>query len=640
MGWGDTPGNNSLRVPLVIFGSAVLLIFVLYIAHLFKIQIVDNLVWEGRARAVALRSESLPAQRGLIWDRNEDEPLAMNIDSFAINVIPAEIDPAVTPQGLVTNLAAVLKADPEELLEKIPANWEYSWNPVELLAGVDYNTVVRLAENSELFPGVSWSSKPYRWYNNTGSISHILGYVGNITTEELQVLYNEGYANTASLGKTGAEKTFDTVLRGEDGRIYRTVDVKGRNQGKEDITPPKNGLDVVLTIDRHIQELAEKALGPRKGGMVVLRPATGEILALVSYPSFNPNAFREDGPGNFNRLSLNDNFPFLNRTLQSAYAPASTFKLVMTAALLGENAVDPNQTVNCRGVMRLGNREFKCHKRSGHGSLNLRGALENSCNIYFGTMGVEKLGIEVISDYARRFGLGSVTGIELDGEVKGIVPTKAWKEDTYNTPWTGGDTLNSCIGQGFLLVTPLQVANVLAAIANDGKVYRPHILKSVRNARTGQVLQETEPELLHTVEGLEDEDWDYLQSAMRGVVTEGTGIWAIYTQSVEIAGKTGTGEVGLDDRWHDWFVAYGPWQTPNPEERVVVVAIAEADENYDWWAPKATDIVFEGIFGNRTYEEVIEEWRRRRIWWSWDTLPLPRPGYPYERPKKENEDSQ
>ena len=179
------------------------------------------------------------------------------------------------------------------------------------------------------------------------------------------------------------------------------------------------------------------------------------------------------------------------------------------------------------------------------------------------------------------------------------------------------------------------MANVLAAIVNEGVIYRPRLLKEVRNPGTGIVIEHTEPEVLRTVDLLEPEDYDYLQAAMRGVITEGTGLWAIYTDSVDVAGKTGTGEVGIDDRWHDWFVAYGPYETTNPDERVIVIAMAEASDSYDWWAPKATDIVFEGIFGHRTYEEVIEEWRKRRVWWSWDNVELPPPGMPYIPPEVE-----
>jgi len=629
-GNGNIPG---LKNKLIVIGALVFSIFLVFTIYLFNLQIVENLFWEGRAKKVSSRSEPLPAQRGLIWDRNLDMPLALNIDSFAVHVVPAEIPPS-NPRELAHSLSSILELRTEDILDKIPSNWITSWNRIELKDGILYETIVEIAEAREKYPGVYWSSKPYRWYNSVGSISHVLGYVGNITVEELQILYNEGYENTSNLGKTGVEKTYDILLRGNDGQITQTVDAKGRSLSEvEEVSPPTNGFDVVLTIDRHIQELAEKALGPRKGSLIVLKPSTGEILALVSYPSFDPNKF-DKGPVNFENLSLNADSPFLNRSIQSNYAPASTFKIIMTAAILGEEAVNPRMEVNCRGVMTLGNRRFLCHKQSGHGPVNLREALEQSCNIYFGTVGVRYLGIDTISRYARTFGLGSLTSIELDGEVEGVVPEKNWKEDRFHSPWTSGDTLNASIGQGFLSATPLQMANVMAAIVNKGTIYRPHLIKEIRKPGTGfavgSIHEVIEPEILSTIDLLDVRDYLFLQDALRGVVSRGTAYWVIRTDSVEVAGKTGTGEIGYDDRWNNWFVAFGPHRTDGSEEQIVVVAMVEASEtSYDWWAPKASDIVFEGIFANRTYEEVIAEWRRRKVWWSWDNKELPQPGMPY-----------
>ena len=631
-----TVNKRKLRNRLLFFGGIIFTAFFLFVLHLFNLQIVENLVWEGKARAVAQRSEPLPSQRGLIWDRNYDVPLAVNSDSYSIQIVPAEITP-LTPESLSKKLAETLDVDRENILHRLPSKWENVWFSIEVLDGLSYTDIVRIAESSEEFPGVKWQRKPSRQYRETGAISHVSGYVGNISTEELQVLYNRGYTNTASLGKSGIEKAYDGILRGKEGKLFRTVDVSGRyldEEGTEALSP-ENGQDIVLTIDRHIQTLAEKALGPRKGTLIVLKPATGEILALVSYPSFDPNNFAKSGPGSFKNLSENKDFPFLNRALQASYSPASTFKLIMTAAILGENAFDPAARINCRGSMRLGNRVFWCHKRSGHGPQDLQSALANSCNIYFGKIGVEYLGIDEISRYARAFGLGSVTGIELDGEKTGLVPGKAWKEEVYDAAWNPGDTLNSSIGQGFFLVTPLQMANVAAAIANRGTVYRPHLLKEIRKPSSGLIVEQTQPEILRTIDLLEDRDYNILQSAMRRVITAGTGKFAVYTNSVQVVGKTGTGEIGYGDRWNDWFVSYAPYRTNNPEERIVVVVMIEAADTYDWWAPKAADIVFEGVFGHKTYEEIINLWRERKIWWSWSDKDIPKPGWPYIPKKKE-----
>jgi len=607
------------RNRLLILSSFFLLIIFLYIYKLFNLQIVDNLIYERKAKAVSQRSNIIPAQRGRIFDRYKDMPLAMNVDSFAVNYISADGD-RETFQEMMNQLSIILEVPADELIAKLPDTRFSSYNPIEIADGVSYDKIVQIAENIEEFPGITWSSKPKRFYNLTGSISHILGYVGNITNEELQVLYNRGYTSGSVLGKNGIEKQYDHILRGKNGRIYNTVDVKGQQMNKEgNLQPPENGYDLVLTIDRHIQELAEKALGPRKGSVVVLNPANGEILALVSYPGFNPNLFNQQGPTSFTSLSLNSDFPFLNRAIQSSYAPASTFKMILTAALLEEGEVSESQVVDCSGSMKLGNRTFNCWKKTGHGKVNMKEALAESCNIYFGTMGVEHLGIEKISEYALSFGLGAVTGIDLQGEVAGNIPSPAWKLQNYNSAWTGGDTLNASIGQGFVTVTPLQMANVVAAIANDGIIYRPHLLKQVINSTNRTVVENITPEILRKT-NLSPENLKKMREYLRYVVTGGTSDVVILNDKVDVAGKTGTGEVGLKENWHSWFASYGPWTEDNQGEKIVVLTMVEATNNWDWWAPKAADIIYQGIYGNMNYEETIKYMKSRRVWYARDIV--------------------
>ncbi len=605
------------RSRVYILAVLILLIVILYIYKLFNLQIVDNLIYEKKAREVSQRSKVIPAQRGRIYDRWFDVPLAMNVDSFAINYTSADAERDKLPE-LISRLSKVMNMSEEDLWKRLPGKQVASYIPVEIADGVSYETIVKIAEKIDDYKGISWSSKPKRFYNETGSISHVLGYVGNITNEELQILYNQGYSSGAVLGKNGIEKEYDHILRGENGRIFNTVDVKGRRMSSQgSIQPPENGYDLVLTIDRHIQELAEKALGPRKGSVVVLDPSTGEILALVSYPGFNPNLFNNPGPESFGALSLNPDFPFLNRAIQSSYAPASTFKVLLTAAVLQEEAVEKNFLVDCKGSMELGNRLFYCHKRTGHGKLNLQEALAESCNVFFGTIGVEYLGIETIAEYARSFGFGSLTNIDLQGEVPGNIPTPAWKMQTYNSHWTGGDTLNASIGQGFVTTTPIQMANMIAAIVNDGEIYKPHILKSVINPTNGTVVEERSPEIMRS-SNVDKEQSEVLRSYLRSVITEGTAKVVILNDKVDIAGKTGTGEVGSNENWHSWFASYGPWTEDNTGKKYVVVTMVEASNDWEWWAPKAADMIYQGIFGNQSYEEVVRHMKDRGVWYARD----------------------
>ena len=401
------------------------------------------------------------------------------------------------------------------------------------------------------------------------------------------------------------------------------MDVQGRNiEDDSKIVPPENGYDLVLTIDKDIQELVEKAIGPRLGSAVVLKPSTGEVLAMASYPGFNPNLFTQPGPDNFNALSLNPQFPFLNRSIQSAYPTASTSKIMMTLSILASESYPEDSMINCTGSMELGNRTFHCHKLTGHGRLDLMEALAESCNIYFGTVGVDFLGIDNIHYYNDLFGFGHTSGIDLEGEVSGVNPDPVWKEQVYNTPWTLGDTLNSSIGQGFMDATPLQAANMCAMIVNDGKMFKPHILKKVIDPDSGEVIFNSEPELIRNVtEIIDPEVFSKTKEAMRFVITNGTAQPAIMNNVVNIAGKTGTGEVGYDDNWHAWFVSFGPYDAP-PEEQVVVVTQIEAyNDEWDWWAIKAADIIYGGIFGHKTYEEVVRDLKSRNVWYAWG-IPL------------------
>jgi len=512
---------------------------------------------------------------------------------------------------ILSRLAVLLKIPFTEVEKRVPTNLYTSYQAIELKKAVDYGTVRKIAENLSDFAGVTWESNPIRNYRDIGSLAHVVGYVGNITQDELQVLYNQGYGLRSVVGKSGIEKRFDLVLRGKEGTRFRTVDVNGRNVGtsvKEEIIP-ESGKDIVLTINQDIQLLAEKSLGKRMGSVVVLQPSTGEVLAMVSYPYFDPNKFYTDEANQeYLRLQTDVTFPFLNRTIQSTYPPGSTFKVIMTTAILSDKVLDPNRTFVCTGTVEVGDRIFKCNKLTGHGVVNLSRALAQSCNIYYYTAGLEYLGIDRIDDYSKRFGLGQITGIDLPGEIAGLVPTPKWKERSLNYPWLGGDTVNTSIGQGYLQVSPIQMANAVAMVSNSGKVFRPHLVKGIVDSVTGE-LQESVPEVLYE-STVTPEVWTQVQNDMRGVISEGTAAVVITTKSVKIAGKTGTAEDGSKGSSnHSWFVAYGPWDEPDLSKRIVVVVQVEKSNTWEWWAPKAADLIFHGIFSNQTYEQVIQELR-------------------------------
>jgi penicillin-binding protein 2 len=364
------------------------------------------------------------------------------------------------------------------------------------------------------------------------------------------------------------------------------------------------GKNLVLTIDLDLQTLVEKALGSRIGSALIIRPATGEILAMVSYPWYDPNIFTEGLPADYRALVEDPNKPFINRAIQSSYPPASTFKIIMTTSVLAENAFPPDQTILCRGVLNYGNRDWLCHVKTGHGRLNLRGGMAQSCNIFYWTIGRDHLGAERIVSYAREYGYGEMSGIDLPGEINGFLPTPQWKERRFHERWVAGDTMNMSIGQGYTLVTPIQMANMICMVVNNGKIYRPYLLKEVRDPVTNAIESYTKPRVIHE-SNISPEVFTALKQDMRAVIREGTAVYPLNIRTVEIAGKTGTGEAGFTDRWHSWFAAYAPFTSTDPEDMIVVSVIVEAANKWEWWAPYASAIIFFFFFAKQDYDTAV-----------------------------------
>ncbi len=602
------PGAESQKKRIDVLARLSLVLFIVYSVYLFYLQVAKGNEYRNKAMTIARQTTVLPAQRGEIYDRSYSLPFVINTDSFAVDLIPAGI-PAERRADVFKRLSDALGMPIEEIEKRIPPAYYHLYQPIELISPVPYATIATIAERIDEYPGVSWYAKPVRNYLETGSLSHVMGYVGDITKDELKLLYNQGYQSGDVIGKAGIEKQYDKLLRGKDGREFHTVDVRGKNILSDNgtVLPPVQGGNLVLTIDANIQHIAEKALGPRMGSVVVLKPSTGEVLALVSYPSYNPNIFAGLGAGNAYANLLNDpNTPLLNRTLQSSYPPASTFKTVLTAGVLEEKVFPQEKKVLCQGQIAYGDRVFSCWiKRPGHGWVDLKGALEQSCDIYFWTVGRDYLGVERIVSYAKEFGFGKATGIDLPGEIEGFLPTPQWKERKFHEGWLGGDTMNLSIGQGYTLVTPLQIADMMAMIVNDGVIYRPHVLKDIRDPVTAAYSKIVEPEeLLRSA--ISKESFAIIRENLRGVVAEGTAKFPVNTKVVQIAGKTGTAEVGLHDHWHSWFASYAPADAIATDETIVVVVMVEASNQWEWWAPYASNIIYQAVFARQSYDEAID----------------------------------
>ena len=582
----------------------VVAIFLLYLGQLFSIQVINGYIYARQAERAQQRIEVIPPQRGEIYDRHYDVPLATNRPSYAVSVIPGEIESGDHSE-LFRRLARHLDVDADFIARKIPEESWGEYRSIEITSGVSLKKISYLAERISEFPGVIWRPKPIRTYTQGDALSHVLGYVGDITPQELKLRFNRGYTAGSIIGKSGIELQYDELLQGEEGRRIRRVDVRGRGVESDRVIAPVPGHNLILTIDRKIQNLVKEALGERIGSAVVLKPSTGEILAMISYPTFDPNRFyRAEAAQAFSEISLQPHSPFINRAIQASFEPASTFKILMTAAVVEEQSFGLSDTVNCRGYYRLGNRTFYEWNHNNFGHLNIFGALANSSNVFFWTMGVEHLGVERIVGYADTFGFGKMTGIDLPGETPGLVPNPEWKELRFKERWSDGDTANLSIGQGFLNVTPLQLANMVALIVNEGTVYRPFLLKEIREQTTGTLIERQRPQVLSRV-NLNSVTYEVVKQAMHGVITEGTAHPVITTRNVSVAGKTGTSQVSSsEDNFHSWFVAYAPFDAAQSEEQVVLAIIVDAANEWEWWAPKAANIILHGIFSDRGTEGV------------------------------------
>lgn len=603
--------QSAFAVMLGLFAIAVLIIF---ISRLFYMQFVIKEVFVEQSKRDSNRSTTIYAQRGEIYDRNNDNALVVNSDSFTVEIIPAKIPAGYydTVSSKLANILGISKSVIDNNIDYESVKEDY--NSYIVKRNVTFDKIMAIAECSTDLPGVTWQVRPKRNYIETGSFSHILGYVGKISRTEYNKYYNtRKYDLNSVVGKDGIEKQYDSYLQGKDGYEVKLVDVKGRTvSDSTEIVPPEMGKKLVLTIDSRVQKLSEKALGNRVGSIVVLKPSTGEILAMVSYPYYDSNIFNaENYAEDYNRLIRDPDKPFLNRAIDSAYPPASTFKVIMETAILNEKAFPEFERVECKGEIEYGaeKRPFHCWvEKPGHGKLDLKHALGNSCNIYFFTVGRDYLGINKIANYAKIFGYGQSTEIDLPSHSKGFVPTPEWKERKShgNEHWQGGDTMNVSIGQGDISATPLQVADALAMVCNNGKIYKPHLLKEVRDPVTDEIIESVAPEVLFEND-IDPSIYRKVRESMRFVCTDGTAKYALQNPTVKIAAKTGTAEVGKikQDRWHSWLLAYAPYDAP-VEDQIVVCAMVEARNNWEWWATYATNIVIQGYFANQSFDEAVD----------------------------------
>jgi len=565
-------GFAELQGRLIILKVGVLVIVSLLVLRLWQLQVRDGPHYRDLSQDNRTRSILLHPARGLVYDR-KGRLLANNIPSFNLYV---ELKDISNPEKLTEGLVKYLDLDTEDLQKKLLVRRRVT--RVKLMGGLTLQQAAVVESHRLDLPGVVIQPE-YQRNNPKGRYAaHLIGYVGEVSEEQLdQEEFRELFQGSI-VGHYGVERMYDRILRGQAGRKLIEVDALGHEKQTLSVEKPKAGHDLFLTIDFELQKLAEDLLGEEAGAIVALDPHSGEILALASQPSFDPNALsRGLTSEDWNNILKDDRHPLTNRAIQGQYPPGSTFKIIMAAGALETGTIGTSDTVLCLGGFPFGNRTYRDWKAGGHGTVDLHKAMANSCDVYFYKVG-NKMGIHSISSYASQFGLGRKTGVDLPSEATGLVPTPEWKKRVRREIWYPGETISVSIGQGYVTVTPIQMANVIATIANGGVAHRPQLVRGVRRRDTGAVQEEvTQP---GTPLNLRPDFVHAIQQSLESVVTEGTARRA-KSKIVKIAGKTGTSQVVAlrteseeetpkEFRDHAWFVSYAPAQQPTIAVAVLV----------------------------------------------------------------------
>ncbi len=552
------------------------------IGRLWYLQIVKGSFFRDRSENNRLRTIFLPSPRGLIYDRN-GEPVVGNRPSFNVELV---VEDTPDLKQTVTDVALLVGEDPEVLLDRVSKqNKRRRFEPKVLLRDVSRDLVGQISAQRHRLPGVIVSVVPARDYPFGDLAAHTVGYIREISSEQLKSPTYSSYRAGDMVGQSGIESSLERYLRGERGAQAVIVNAFGNKIGEAFFQPEIPGSNVYLTIDRQLQQVADNALADKKGAVVVMNVKSGEILALSSAPRFNPALFTSEIPKDvWADLTDPKSTKLSNRAVQGAFPPGSVFKVFVGAAALSEGITDTGEKTFCPGFLQFGKRAFRCHKHSGHGTTNMFEALVQSCDVYFYTIG-QRLGVDRIHYYAHDlFGFGEPVGLDGMEESVGLVPSTKWKETYFRNPsdkkWYPGETLPVAIGQGAVSTTPLQVARGLAAVVNGGKLLKPRVIKKVV-ATDGRVLEEnsSDPETIRVLD-IEPAILNEMRKAMVGVVDDkrGTGHRAALPKEskIVVGGKTGTAQVAsresggkIED--HAWFAGFGPANDP----QIVVVALVE-----------------------------------------------------------------
>ena len=588
----------QLRIGIA--GAFVLAAFSLLLLRFVYLQIVQYDYYRTKAEDNRISIVPIMPNRGLIVDRS-GTVLARNYSAYTLEISPGKVSDLEKTVNELETLVEIRASDRARLKRlMIEAKGAES---LPIRTRLTDEEVARFAVNRYRFPGVDIQARLFRQYPLKELASQVTGYIGRINDRDVERIDEVGlaanYKGTDHIGKTGLEQSYEAELHGVTGYEQVEVDSAGRGVRTLSRSSPTPGNNLVLTLDIKLQQVAEQAFGDKRGALVAIEPATGGILAFVSKPGFDPNLF-VDGidSASWELLNTSPDRPMVNRALAGTYPPGSTFKPYMALAALELGKRTPKQTISDPGYFVFGNHRFRDDKPGGHGTVDMYKSIVISCDTYYYVLGND-LGIDNISRFIGQFGFGAKTGIDIEGESAGVLPSQEWKRRRFKKPeqqkWYAGETISVGIGQGYNAYTPLQMAQAMAAIANNGAMYRPHLVNYVENIRSGARTL-VEPRLERAI-ALKPENLEFIQRALAGVNIEGTGARAFAKAEYTSAGKTGTAQVvaikqteKYDEkrvaerhRDHALFIAYAPLESPK-------IALAVVVENAGFGARAAAPI--------------------------------------------------
>jgi penicillin-binding protein 2 len=573
------------QIRLAIAGGAVLLAFLVLFVRFVYLQVVQHQYYHLLAEQNRVNIVPVVPNRGVIVDRS-GVVLANNFGAYTLEIVPAQVE---NIDALIDELSRLVEITPKDrkrfqkLLEEVP---DFAGVPIR--TRLNDEEVARFAVERYRFPGVEINARLFRHYPLGNVASHVIGYIGRVSESDYELLKSQSMAHNYSksdyLGKVGLEQRYEKQLRGITGYEHVETDAGGRSVRTLRSILPVSGNNLLLALDAGLQQVAENVFGDYRGALVAIEPATGGVLALVSKPGFDPNLFVEGiDPQNWEALNNSPDHPLNNRALQGVYPPGSTFKPFMALAALELGKRTPGYTISDPGYFVLGGagHVFRDWKAGGHGLVDMHKAVVQSCDTYFYGLAHE-LGIDAIHQFIGQFGLGSRTGIDIEGEVAGLLPSQEWKQKRFGQKWFPGDTVSVGIGQGYNLVTPLQLAFATAILANDGRVFRPHVVKHIEDSQTNG-LTTIEPQPIGVVP-LKEQNIRRIRDAMIDVTRPGgTAAWAGMNAKYAFAGKTGTAQVfsmkgqAYDEervherlRDHALFIAFAPAEDPRIALAVLV----------------------------------------------------------------------